>query len=605
MTKFLKYCVALVLFALMADMAVGQTERSEVEYRSPYIDLRPVKCVQTCERQNGVLHGSYTLKGSDTFKGAKRTDVQQYSEFRTYSHGTLHGTFSQSYKHVGKGDVAGAYQVERIWSVKGSFEQGKPDGVWVFSVSSKVNAKGENSHTRYTEQVTYSHGELCRITDERGNCLDVNPDGTLTGSCTMKDNTLLVLSKSIVVGSYLNKEGDRLPVGPAQKALLDRAGSTFEMADHGYAIDYQEVFLQQSTRLADMIDRYTHLGSIAKDFPKMPYSVRVGLLREVDAVSPDRAFEYYFQSPGKADQMLKEGYYITRGTKRFFGTEAERRIRSHYTQTRSENLARKLDLIVKIMDSQPWDDVLQDCRNGKSPLLDLFAVRWSSPTLTREEQYREAAELIDRQFGPLYPLSGYRIQPLEYAPYRGLSAQVEMQRRGTDTVSYESFLVDISADPDGYILLSRMNPSDYRRVANDWDSIARFEARLQARCRQLMERLGSMRDYQSSYKFFFDSVFCDRTTIPEVRMEDLGYLDEVQEEVWENADLLKTIHQQHLLLQHHEQAERRERQSRTHKDSYLQHCRKEFPTVFWSRTSLDRFYQLQRKYISAYGIEFR
>ena len=54
MTKFLKYCVALVLFALMADMAVGQTERSEVEYRSPYIDLRPVKCVQTSERQNGV-----------------------------------------------------------------------------------------------------------------------------------------------------------------------------------------------------------------------------------------------------------------------------------------------------------------------------------------------------------------------------------------------------------------------------------------------------------------------------------------------------------------------------------------------------------------------
>lgn len=588
--------VLLSAFVLAPSRSRCQNVREQVEYRSPYIDLRPISCEKVCRYSDGKPEGEFSISGKDLYKGSKRTDSQRYSEVRHYLHGVLQGPFSQDYTHHGSGDVAGSYLVDRNWSVKGQFADGQPDGTWVFSVDSKIKARGENGSTRYRMAVDYEHGTIKKISDERGNSLLVNEDGSLTGSATLKDGTQIVMMRSVVTGSYLNKEGDRMRCQTEQADVLNSSRNPFEMADRGYAIDYQDVFLQQSSRLADMIDRYSRITSICKGFQKIPYSVRVGQLRQVDPVSAAAAFEYYFQSPGKADQMLKEGWYINRGSKRFFGTEGEKLIRRHYTEIQKEMLDKKLSLMVKTMEGKDWDGFMEECRSGKSPILDLFAVRWSREGLTRAEQIQEASVLIEKNLKPIFPLSGFEIRNARYTPYEGLSSLVVMHRRGHDTVSYESVAVPLKTGSSGYMLLSRLNPSEYSTEPNDWDTIARFESRLRSRCAELMARLRPMKEWSHEYQTFFDSVMSDRSIRPEVRMEDLEYLDEVQQEVWENADLLKEIHKAHEQLRYREQSARREQQSHRHKESYLEHCRHHFPNVFWSRESLSRFRELQREY---------
>lgn len=586
----IKRLLPIIFLALCLPSVAQRSTSDSVEYRSPYLDLRPVKC----QRQYHIdpqrqLHGTYTVKGSDNIKWSRRTDSQQYTEVRHYNHGALEGSFSQHYSHTGVGDIAGSFQVDRRWSIKGQFVEGRPDGMWQFTVLSKMHSKSENSTTRYTLTAQYVQGELRSFSDDNGHRITVHPDGTLSGTATLKDGTEVTLSHSIVANKYLDWSGNRMTVGRPQQQALSQLSNPFSMADSGYAVDYQEIFLTQTSQLADQIDRYGHLPSLAPQFPRMPYSVRLGQLRQIHAASSDDAFEYYYQQSGQADQMLGEGFYIKRGSKRFIGNQAAQRIRAHHTQRQSESLGRKLDMMAKLSETQSWEQILEDCRQGRSPLLDMMSLRWSRTDLSTEEMYREAASAIDRIWGPLYPICGHTISHSEYHPHKGLQATVEMKQLAADSVSYHSFVIEIPTSPEGTILLSDMDPSRYQPISNEWDSIWAYEARLKNSHKQLMEAMAPLRLWRPEYKAYFDSTFYDRSTLPDVRKADLDEIDEIQRDLFANIETLRTIQRQHEILL------RRAETSKRRSSDYTEWAKREFPNIHWTTAALNRFLERQRQ----------
>lgn len=593
MNKLL-YIVCLLCGLLCGNVVLSQNSiLDSIEYRSPYLDLRPVRCTKNIHYDGDKkIHGVFTIKGADELKWSRRTDSQQYTEIRHYQHGVLEGSFSQTYSHSGVGSIAGAYQVDRRWSIKGQFANGRPDGAWVFTVTSKMVSGGEREHTKYTETAVYENGELRSIADGDGHRLIVHPDGTLSGNAKMKDGTEVTLSHSIVMNSYLDIDGERLKVGPRQQSLLATMVSPFIMADSGYAIDYQEIFLIQTSRLADHVDRYGHLNSVTPMFAKVPYSVRIGQLRKINPATADDAFEYYYQMSEKADQMLGEGYFVRRNSKRFFGSAAEKRIRAYHTKRQNEALERKLETLVRLSDEHSWDEITADCEGGKSPLLDLIAVQWSENQMTSEEMYKEAARVINEKLRSLYPVSGYHILSSTYTANEGLKAQVEMRQLKDDGVSYESKKVEIQTSPAGHIMISRMNPSQYLPMSNDWDSVWMMEKALNQRHKELLAKMRPLKLWIKEYEHYYDSAFADRTTRPEVRRADLEELQEIQNDIIDNLELFATIQHQHDVLK------RESEQSRMKGDRYAVLCRREFPDIFWSADDLNQFIEEQKNLIS-------
>ena len=103
----------------------------------------------------------------------------------------------------------------------------------------------------------------------------------------------------------------------------------------------------------------------------------------------------------------------------------------------------------------------------------------------------------------------------------------------------------MATNADGYILLSRLNPENYKVVPNLWDTVADFERVLNVRSKEVLSKLSFSTEWSMEYRDFYDSVYADKTTKPEVRMEDLQYLESVQQELLGKIDQLRAIYKEY------------------------------------------------------------
>lgn len=541
-----------ILMALLLAASTTQAQNT-VEYRSPYRDLRPVPCQLTVERNaQGTLHGTYTIKGSDDLKGSIRSDRQQYSETRHYSDGVINGRFSQSYAHSGSGNISGRYTISHDWSVNGSFANGLPDGTWVFDIVTHLNSSSEKEHTHLKETVVFEGGRVSAITDQHGNYISVGLDNRLTGTGTLKDGTRVILQNSIVTNHCIGLAGDTKPLSTEQafmlRKLLDGEWTVFDLADHGYAIDWHDAFLSQWARLAEHADRYARLSSIAPQCALPTYSIRIGQLREVRLVDDDKAVEYYRQRPHEFHEMIAAGCFQGPYGKRYFGSAAAERICQCWAQDQRQALARKLGLISKVMMGDTWAQCLLDCGEGNSPMLDLIAWQRSSTGLTEEETYREAAQLINEKFSSLYPISGFAIDSVAWLRGQGARAFCTIHRMAKDSIGYESYKVEVQTNLDGYLLIGRMEPATYRRVQNLWDTVYRMEAQVAQRHKDLVYKMGTIKDWREPYVEYYDNLMADHTNRPQVRLADLESLDSLQQLLVANIPILNKIDMQHAQL---------------------------------------------------------
>ena len=515
--------------ALLCGGFAQQTKSEPFEYRAPYVDLRPVQCTkQYVVDGAGRLQGTWRIKGNDMVRGGAGYNEQRYEEVRHYEAGVLQGAFSQSYSHSGRGNALGPYRVQRCWTAKGQFEGGHPDGKWTFTLNSNMNTSLERSVTNYSYTLTFERGVLRCLTDEKGRKLQFHEDGTFSGKVVVDDWRGVEVSHSVVSNVYQNDEGKWISMTPRLRRLLDSTTSVFVMADSGYAVDYRETKVVQVARCADIINRYLRLPAIDSGVVAAPLSV-VGVLRSIAPVPAGEAYDFYIQTPRSADRMLKNGYYERRGKRYFMDSESERRIRQHVTKYACDMLSHKLEFLVSLMGSHTWKDILNDCREGHSPLLDMVAAKWTSAQY--ERQCKESAELIDRGFGNLYPLRGFGIVSARYVPYRGLDAEVAFYVVDADSIQYTTKVVPVKTDVAGNLLIGQIDASAYRVVPNLWDTVSALESQLNAQHTQLLRRLSCCGEWREEYESLYDSVYMDKTILPEVRMEDLRYLESVQKDM--------------------------------------------------------------------------
>ena len=518
------------LFLLLsAYVAYAQTSVSDtVEYRSPYVDQRPVVCTKTYRLDDDRrIHGSCVVKGSDVIRKAGVVNEQHFSENRTYSHGHLQGPFSQTYSHSGRGSKVNPYKVLRHWTAKGQFNQGHPDGRWTFSLRSDMNTGVESSTTQYTYTLQFELGRLTSMTDNQGHRLQFHDDGTVSGTAVSSEYRTVNLSHSVVTNFYQPLDGKQSPIPQQIDSILAPGLTSFQRADQGYAIDYQELRILQISRSADIVNRYIRLGMLDTSLTASPLT-QVGVLRAVKPVASDVAFDYYIQTPGSADRLLERGYYERRHRKYFLDSEAENRIRSHHTQYQCDLLSHKLDILVNLMDRQSWNGILADCRSGQSPLLDMVAASWTNHRF--EDQCEETATMLDQGFRSLYPLRGFRILTATYTPFQGLEAQVEFHVIKSDSIQYASVVVPVKTSPSGHILLGRLNPDDYSTQPNVWDTITLREQQLNSRHRELIQHKNPCAECAQYYREQYETLFNDKSILPEVRLKDLQTLERLQED---------------------------------------------------------------------------
>lgn len=543
---------SILLFAMLNLTLTSIAQQpQEVEYRSPYRDLRPISCTLSASRNsNGEYHGDYSLKGSDNLKSGQRTDLQQYAETRHYSHGIPDGRLHQSYSHSGSGQISGRFTICHNWSVDGTFDNGIPTGTWTFDVQSKFDSYADKSNTRLREKVVFEDGRVSAITDQDGNYISVTHKG-ISGTGTLKDGTRVILTNSIVTNTYIDLTGDLKKLNNEQSfllsKLLDGEWSIYQLADHGYAIDWKETFLAQWARYAEHADRYAHLADISPRFHTPSYSVRLGQLREINLIDDDKAVEYYRQRPSHFYEMMANGCFQGPYGKRYFGSRAALMIQQAWAQNQREVIGRKLSQIARIQDNDSWEQCLIDCAEGNSPLLDLIAFRHddnSSPNDT----YREAARLYKEKFTDLYPIVGHSIDSISWMPQQGVKAQCIIYRMAKDSVGYESYAVTLQTDMDGYLLIGRMEPATYHRISNIWDTIYQYESNLTTRHQSLIYKMGTIKTWRQPYAAHFEDSFADRTNMPDIRMADLRDLDSLQQVVEFNIPLLSKIDQQHAKI---------------------------------------------------------
>lgn len=565
--------------ALLCGGYAQQTKSESFEYRSPYVDLRPVKCTKQYQFDaDNRLQGAVQIKGSDMVRGSEGYNEQHYEEVLHYQHGVLQGAFSQSFSHVGKGNAVGSYKVQRRWDAKGQFDQGHPHGKWTFTLSSNMNSGSESATTSYSYTLLFEHGRLQSLQDEKGRRLQFHDDGTISGDATITETAMVTysnypnyttfssyptysttpsvhISHSLIADRYMDKDGELLPMTHRLRELS--MATPFVLADSGYAVDFQEMRVVQVSRCADILNRYVRLTALDTTLEVLPHLSMIGRLREVQPVSADAAFDYYVQTPRSGDRLLQKGFYERKKHKYFLDSKAERRIRKHLEAYQYDLLSHKLNFMVRLTKSQSWKTICDECREGHSPILDMVAAKWSKADF--DQQCKESAELLDKAFGGLYPLCGFRILSAHYEPYKGLKADVEMHVLQGDSVSYKSVVVPIATNSDGYILLGRLNPESYKVVPNLWDTVAIFERELNARSKELQSKLAFSTEWSREYRDFFDSVYADKTTKPEVRMEDLQYLESMQQELLGKLDQLRATYKEYKEKQ---QATTKSRKSR-------------------------------------------
>ena len=533
---------AVVLFCAVALGATAQTRTDTVEYRPPYSDLLPIKCVRTVPYKtiNGErkVDGTLTIEGKGSWDAGQHNDGQQYSESRTYSNGMLNGHYKQRYHHSGSGVAGGRYKINRGWTAEGDFADGLPTGIWTFSLESKYNSPDDRSNTQLRERVTFSDGQATSITDQDGNTITIDKKGLIDGKGHIKGGDKVRLKKSVVTNIYTDITGETHATTAKEQSLIERflnGGETlFTLADKGYTIDYQEVFLAQWARYAEHCDRYAQLGSFTTRFTVPKYSVRIGRLTEVETVRDEAAVEYYQQRNKEYDNLKTYAHYATRYGKRYLSSNAEREIDSCWRSDQERSLSRMLATLSQMQRNKN----LTECSSNNGAIYEL--IDWKDRD-TGSSRCVSLFTQLDKAFEGIGPVIGCNIDSIRWIPYHGYVAQCRISQQRPDSIGHNSYAARVRVDYNGRVSLEQLAAQRYRKVANIWDTVDDHELAAKQRHKALLEKCNGIKTWRDDYITAFENMMSDRTTKAEVRLKDLATMDSLQRQLEGNITLFAQI----------------------------------------------------------------
>lgn len=518
----------------LAASAISQTRTDTIDYRPPYSDLNPIKCIRKVPYQtfNGEskVHGTVTTSGKSNWDAGAKSDVQKFEESRTYSQGMLNGAFYQTYHHNGYGIVGGKYKIDRQWTIKGQFADGQPNGTWFFSIHSKYAGADDNSNTNLSENVKFENGKAVEITDQDNKTIRIDKNGLISGSGSIKGGSSVTLTNSVITNYYIDITGDKHAVTAKEKHIIQRIiehpEERFIWADSGYAIDWQEVFLAQWSRYAEHIDRYGRIGTFATRFKTPPYSVRIGQLCEIQTTDWEKPLEYYTQRPKEYDELMTKGYYPTRYGRRYLGEKAAIATRERWIADQNKMLNNKLVALS------------ENIHNGNCAAVSEIVI-----TNGENSDCHSTMQQLQKAMGDLYPIVGCKTDSIEWTPFHGYIAQCTIYKGKADSIGYESYKTVLKIDSEGHIILDKTFSDAPKRIPNIWDTIDTRERICAKRYSDVIAKSAKLKQLRDNYETHYQNIMSDKTIKPEVRIADLDNLTQQQEQFAENIDMFETMQQ--------------------------------------------------------------
>ena len=535
--------IAALLLCATGLQAVAQTRTDTIDYHPPYSDLLPVRCVRTIPFASfdgdRKIDGVMTIAGKSGWDAGQHVDEQQYSESRTYRRGMLNGRFTQSYRHSGTGRAGGRYRINRSWSAEGQFSDGQPDGQWIFSLDSRYSSPDDRSNTTLKERVTFDHGRITDITDQDGNHITIDSKGLIDGKGAIKGGDRVTLHKGIITNTYTDITGESHPMGDKERRLVEQVVSgeltLFTLADRGYTIDWQEVFLAQWARCAEHCDRYARIGDFAPRFSMPKYTVRVGRLTEIETVRDEAAIEYYRQRNKEYDNLKTHAHYNTRYGKRYLSSNAEHEIDRCWRSDQERLLSRTM---ARLSEMQRNKD-LTGCSTDDGEIYEL--IDWPEIKSRPSGRCIEVYNLLDEALAEVSPVIACQIDTIEWLPYQGYTTHCRVHQLRPDSIGHNTFLATIQVDYNGHLLLDQLATQNYRRIANIWDTVDAHEQMALQRHNQLLNTLGGLKQWRDQYLHDYNETMSDRTPKADVRLKDLSDLDSLQRQLEANIAILSQI----------------------------------------------------------------
>lgn len=534
---------AIILFCGITFCTLGQTRVDTVEYKPPYSDLLPIKCIRTVpymtfdgERK---VDGTLTIEGKGGWDAGQHTDNQQYSESRTYSRGMLNGHYRQSYRHTGSGVAGGRYKINRGWTAEGDFKEGLPVGMWTFTLDSRYNSPDDRSSTQLREQVTFVEGRAVAITDQDGNTITVDEKGLMNGKSNIKGGDRVTLKKSVITNLYTDATGETHATTTKEQQLIERfvAGkeTLFTLADKGYTVDWQEVFLTQWARFAEHCDRYAQIGSFATRFRVPKYSVSIGRLTEITTVSDEAAVDYYRQRNKEYDNLKTKAHYNTRYGKRYLSSNAERKIDHWWRIDQERMLSHTLATLSQIQHNKDFSACSSE-EGSIYELIDFNDIKTSS-----SERCKAIMTLLDETLGSLYPIAGCKIDTIKWIPYQGYIAQCRINQMRQDSIGFDSYSARLEVDYNGHLLIEQLHGQSYKKTANIWDTVDAREATIARQHSDLLTKCSGIKSWRDEYVTAYEDMLSDRTPKAEVRLKDLTTMDSLQRQFDSNIEIFASI----------------------------------------------------------------
>lgn len=534
---------AAVLLCTVTFGAVAQTRTDTVEYRPPYSDLMPFHCVRSIpystvggERK---IDGTMTVTGKSGWDAGEHNDNQQYSESRTYVRGMLNGQYRQSYRHNGSGVAGGRYKINRGWSVEGQFSDGQPEGLWTFALDSKYNSPDDRSTTALRERVTFQNGRATTITDQDGNTIAIDDKGLIDGRGQIKGSDKVTLKKSVITNLFTDITGESRTTTAKEQNLIEKflngKETLFTLADQGYTIDYQEVFLAQWARYAEHCDRYARIGTFAPRFSVPKYTVRIGRLTEIETVRDEAAVEYYRQRNKEYDNLKTYAHYATRYGKRYLSSNAEREIDRQWRIDQERSLSH----ILVTLSQMQRNKKLAGCDSDEGAIYELIDRKDS--TSDASTRCVTLFTLLDQAIEKVGPVIGCQIDSIRWMPYHGYVAQCRVNQQRADSIGYNSYSARVRVDYNGRLSLEQLAAQQYRKIANIWDTVDDRERVVKQRHKTLQEKCRNIKSWRDDYVTAFENMLSDRTTKANVRLKDLAAMDSLQRQLEQNVALFEQI----------------------------------------------------------------
>lgn len=540
----LNHKLFLILFlCAIASTASAQKRTDTVEYKPPYSDLLPIKCVRNVPYKifdgERKVDGTLTIEGKGGWDAGQHNDNQQYSESRTYVRGMLNGRYRQTYRHNGSGIAGGRYKIDRGWTVEGDFRDGVPVGVWTFALDSKYNSPDDRSSTQLKERVTFDNGRAVSITDQDGNTITIDEKGMVDGKGHIKGGDKVSLLKGVITNLYTDATGETQATTAKERQLIDRfiAGeeTLFTLADQGYTIDWQEVFLAQWARFAEHCDRYAQIGSFATRFKLPKYTIRIGRLIEIETVNDEIAIDYYRQRNKEYDNLKTKAHYNTRYGKRYLSSNAEREIDRWWRIDQERMLSHSLATLSQIQHNRD----MTACSNEEGSIYELidFHDIKTSPT----ERCKAILAILDETIGDLYPIASCKIDAIEWHPYQGYIANCRINRTRQDSIGYDSYKAKLEVDYNGHLMIELMKGQSHPKTPNIWDTIDSRETLLARQHTALLSKCNGIKTWRDDYATAYENMMSDRTPKAEVRLSDIAAMDSLQRQLESNIELFASI----------------------------------------------------------------